>query len=465
VSGPARRGEGQVRELLREAAVLVTTSCYAPQCTGAAPYVTDLAKALVREGARVRVVTAHPRPVGSMAPEAGRRRPGIRDGWTREVLDGVEVRRVPTYAPSSPTPLPPLRAALRELSFLPTALREVRRARPDVVVACFPAVAPAVLGVAVARLRKTPWILLAQEDLATGMGRHTARGLPAGLVRWFCSDAAHVVLPCPRLGERLSAVVPHCPVSVVPEWSRPELLVPHDAHGDEEDRRRWRELLDWRGRFVVAHTGGLGTGQGLEELLPVLEVLALSHPGVLFSLIGDGERRLVLERAARRLPNLQVLPPVLAGEYPLVLRAADVLLVHEGAGSASGRTPRKLASYFAAGRPVLAVVRAGSAAAVAVDGSGAGVVVPAGDARALGEALSILRSDPVLRERLGLAGRSHGEGRLRPEVPLSRLTSLVAVALSGSRARGVEQGAAGRGVLTVRLPDSPLAGEAGRGPR
>ncbi|MDQ1292796.1 MAG: colanic acid biosynthesis glycosyl transferase WcaI [Actinomycetota bacterium] len=464
MSAPGHHSDGQVRELLRDAAVLVTTSCYAPQCTGAAPYVTDLAKALAREGARVRVITARPHPMGSEGPEGGRGRPGIRGGWTREVLDGVEVRRVPTYAPSSPTPL---RAALGAFSFLPTAVREVRDARPDVVVACFPAVAPAVLGVAVARLRKAPWILLSQEDLAAGADRHTARGLPAGLVRWFCAEAAHVVLPCPRLGERLSAVVPRCPVSVVPAWSRPELLIPRDARGEEEDRRKWRELLDWRGRFVVAHTGGLGPGRGLEELLPVLEGLALSHPGVLFSLIGDGERRLALERAARRLPNLQVLPPARAEEYPLVLRAADVLLVHEGAGLVSARTPRKLASYLAAGRPVLAVVRAGSAAAAAVDGSGAGVVVPAGDARALGEALSILRSDPVLCERLGSAGRSHCERRLRPEIPLSRLTSLVAWALSGSRERGVEEGPARRraGVRTVRLPDSPSVGEADREPR
>jgi len=433
---------------LRDAAVLVTTSCYAPECTGSAPYVTDLAESLAGRGARVRVVTAHPHRPGNRRPAR------TRNTWTREVRNGVDVRRVPTYLPERPGPA---RALLRELSFLPAAVREVRGPAPDVVVACLPSLSAAVLGAAVARWRKVPWLLLAHQDPAAGPEGHRARGLPAGPGRWVCTGAAHVVLPCPGLVPAVSALAPGCPVSVVPGWAGQELLAPADPRLEEECRSLWRERLDWRGRFVVAHTGDLGARQGLEELLPLLEGLLGSHPGVLFCLVGDGERRPALERAARRLPNLQVLAPVPDADYPKVLRAADVLLVHERAALPQDRAPRKLASYLAAGRPVLAVVRPDSPGARAVDRSGAGVVVPAGDAPALAAALTILRSDPVLRERLGLAGRAHCEEHLRPGAPLARLASLVAGVLTGEGDRTGPDG-----IRTIRLPDTQVLPECDR---
>jgi glycosyltransferase involved in cell wall biosynthesis len=60
---------------------------------------------------------------------------------------------------------------------------------------------------------------------------------------------------------------------------------------------------------------------------------------------------------------------------------------------------------FDQGVPVIATTAVGAAAGGLVQHERTGLVVPAGDARALADALRRLHGDPALRERLGTAAR------------------------------------------------------------
>jgi glycosyltransferase involved in cell wall biosynthesis len=192
-----------------------------------------------------------------------------------------------------------------------------------------------------------------------------------------------------------------------------------DLTGVERRRARQstRKGLTWHGRFVIVHTGNIGIRQGLEELSGALRRLAEVQPDVLVSFIGNGNRRQALVHATAGLPNVEIRDPVPPDQLFAVLLASDLLLVSERSDGADITVPSKLTSYFAAARPVLAVVSEGSATGAEVLRSGAGVLVDPGDPLGFTAAVALLRGDPAERARLGDAGL-----RFVAAQALSRLT-------------------------------------------
>jgi glycosyltransferase involved in cell wall biosynthesis len=87
--------------------------------------------------------------------------------------------------------------------------------------------------------------------------------------------------------------------------------------------------------------------------------------------------------------------------------------------------PSKLTSYFAAGRPVLAVVDPAGVTANEVRFSGAGVVVPQGDPPKFVAALRRLLDDPDFAAKLSAAGPVHCERHLSSAAGLTAISNLV----------------------------------------
>jgi colanic acid biosynthesis glycosyl transferase WcaI len=209
-------------------------------------------------------------------------------------------------------------------------------------------------------------------------------------------------------------------VIVLPDWtSLPSMEVRVDLTGVERRRARQstRKALAWHGRFVIVHTGNIGIRQGLEDLAGALRRMAEVQPDVLVSFIGNGNRRQALIGATAGLSNVEIRDPVPPDQLFSVLLASDLLLVSERSDGADITIPSKLTSYFAAARPVLAVVNEASAAAAEVLRSGAGVLVDPGDPLGFTAAVALLRGDPAERARLGDAGL-----RFVAAEALSRLT-------------------------------------------
>jgi glycosyltransferase involved in cell wall biosynthesis len=204
-----------------------------------------------------------------------------------------------------------------------------------------------------------------------------------------------------------SVALPADDLIVLPDWnSLPSMEVRVDLTGVERRRARQgtRKALAWHGRFVIVHTGNIGIRQGLEELAGALRRLAEVQPDVTVAFIGNGNRRQTLVQATTGLANVEIRDPVPPDQLFAVLLAADLLLVSERSDGGDITVPSKLTSYFAAARPVLAVVDEGSATAGEVQRSGAGVLVDPGDPLGFTAAVALLRADPAERARLGDAG-------------------------------------------------------------
>ncbi|MGQ0535424.1 MAG: glycosyltransferase family 4 protein [Methanobacteriota archaeon] len=149
----------------------------------------------------------------------------------------------------------------------------------------------------------------------------------------------------------------------------------------------------------VVYAGRLVEGKGILEL--VESVRRLRSDGIAAELLVAGEGPLasaIDERAGPWLHRLGY-----RDDLPAVIKACDLLALP----SELEGTPRSITAAMAAGVPVVATRVGGIPDQIGDDE--AGLLVPAGDGRALAEALRRALSDADLRRELGAAGAKRAE--------------------------------------------------------
>jgi glycosyltransferase involved in cell wall biosynthesis len=212
----------------------------------------------------------------------------------------------------------------------------------------------------------------------------------------------------------------------VPNWAR----LARPSLSPAETRRRFGWPVDLQ---VVLHAGNMGLKQGLEQVVEAARLAAVRGEQVRFVLAGDGSQAGTLRAMGAGLPTLDFLPVQPDGLHASLLAAADVLLLSERATQLDMSLPSKLASYFAAGRPIVAAVALAGTSAQEVERAGAGLMVPAGEPGAILDALAHLRADDELAGRTAAAGPPYAEANLGAAACLARAAAVVdAVAGDGS---------------------------------
>jgi len=169
----------------------------------------------------------------------------------------------------------------------------------------------------------------------------------------------------------------------------------------------WRETLRDLGDFVLVWAGSLRRFHHVE--LAVDAIVRLRREGCSVGLLvaGDGQDRARLEHVvvdqgvSRWVRFVGQIP---ATEMPSLLRNADAALVTGARGQEFHYSPLKLREYLAMELPVV-VPRLGEIERMVDDGC-TGLLYEAGDADALAEKVRRLVDDPILRRRIGEAGRS-----------------------------------------------------------
>jgi glycosyltransferase involved in cell wall biosynthesis len=187
-----------------------------------------------------------------------------------------------------------------------------------------------------------------------------------------------------------------------------------------------RERLGWRQDvFTVVHTGNMGLKQGLDNVVAAAAAADRRGLKVEFALVGDGSQRATLQSLATGVRSLRFVDPVDEETYPLVLAAADALLVNERADMVEMSLPSKLTSYLSAGRPVLAAVPPNGWTAAVLDASAAAVRVAPEAPEALLDAATQLADDEVRRDRLSAAALAYSQSRYGAEAALGRYADVV----------------------------------------
>lgn len=396
--------------------VLIIGINYLPERTGIAPYTAGMARGLSNDF-DVKVLTTHPHyPDWSFDEE--------NPAWRSDEPDGdVKVSRLRHYVPSNAT------GATRILSEATFAARAAvaQGKRADAIVC----VTPGLLPVATGHLLGKVWGVhvgvvvqdlysraFAELDLFGGRLNGAVHRLEERLLR----SADGVVAIHPKMAETIATQygVERSRLTSIPNWSH----VGTPTH----ESRAVRHDLGWSDdELVILHAGNMGAKQGLEH---VVESARLADDGdrrIRFVLMGGGSRRGALEAASADVEALTIMDGVSDRQFANVLAAADVLLLHERPGLQEMCAPSKLTSYFAAGRPILAVTEENSAAAMEMGASQAGIVVrPGSEADYISAAIALTEVD---QEALCSRARAYAKDTLSEPNALARYRAWVTTLL------------------------------------
>ena len=384
------------------------------------PKMHVLAKGLVSRGHQVKVITGFPN-----YPQ-GRIYPGYRQKlWLKEVMDEVEVVRLPLYPDHSRSAV---KRSAHYMSFaLSAAILGPFFAMPaDVVFVYHPPSTLAIPALVMKVLGRAPLVYEIQDMwpetlAATGITRSS---LVTKGVDWLCRlayrQSTAITIISPGFKRNLMAKgVPSEKIHVMMNWGYEgefELASP--------DKELARELR-MEGRFNVVYAGNMGPAQGLGNVLDAAALLS-DLPDVQFVLLGDGVELPELQEKAKtlRLSNMRFIPRLPMEKMPSIYPLAQVMLIHLTNDPLFEITiPGKTQSYLASGRPLLVSVK-GDAADLVLE-AGAGIASQPSNPESLADAVRQLYNMPESRrEAMGSAGREFYESNLTPEVLISRYEEL-----------------------------------------
>lgn len=266
--------------------------------------------------------------------------------------------------------------------------RILRQYRPDIVHAHDPhAVAMAATALSFGAVAPAPPLVASR--------RVDFRLAGNSFSRWKYRQVAHFIAASGAIRDILVRDgIPPAQVSVV-----------HDGI-DVARVQRWPSA-DLRTAFWLPHgvpvavnVGALVAHKGQKFLLDAWPLVMRDVPDAHLVILGEGELRRPLEHQVKELHlERAVRLPGFRDDVLSLVRSADLFVmssVTEGLGSA-------VLDAMALGLAVVGT-RAGGIPEAVVDGE-TGLLVAPGDARALAAAIARLLKDPLLRERLGHAGR------------------------------------------------------------
>lgn len=379
---------------------------FPPESNAPAARVHELARALVRLGHELHVVTGQPNhPRGVVYP-------GYRAAeYRRDDRDGIQVHRVPTFPAANRGVL------LRGLGYAAMPAAQVAYAASklpplDLVLATSPQIFTGLAGLTLARLRRLPFVLEVRDlwpESIVSVGalpaRHPVIRALESLEHRLYRGAAGIVSVTDSFVAHFHAHgVDPARVAVIKNGADLDLFDPDTAPAPL--RARLGVPAD---ALLVLFCGTIGMAHDV-GLLARAAALAPADLPARFVIVGDGAGRpeLAAEIAALGVADrVHLLPAVPRAEVPALLAAADVsAVVLRDSPTFAGVLPSKIFEAMAMRRPILLGVR-GEAQAL-VEHARAGLAFTPGDPAALLSGLRALAQlGPAGRAAMGAAARDH----------------------------------------------------------
>jgi glycosyltransferase involved in cell wall biosynthesis len=383
--------------------ILFFSHYFPPESNAPASRTYENCKLWVHAGHEVTVITCAPN-----CPE-GKVYDGYKNElYAREVVDGIDVRRVWTYIAANEGTV---RRIFNYVSYMVSAfLCSFLVKRPDIVIATSPQFFCGWAGVLSRFFRRVPFILEIRDlwpESIVAVGAMRVSRL-VRVLEWLekimYASADHIVTVGDGYRRRLleKGVLTER-VSVIMNGVSRDLFTP--CAPDEA----LKQQLGVAGKFVCGYTGTIGMACGLEIVLEAAHKLKeRGIKDIVLMLVGDGASRKSLEKQAheRALDNVIFTGRQPKEKMPEFLSISDVCLVHLRKSELFTTVmPSKIFEMAGMARPIINGV-AGFAAEF-IDEARAGINIEPENSEQLIEALLKLRKAHELREALGHAGREY----------------------------------------------------------
>ncbi|WP_337846534.1 glycosyltransferase family 4 protein [Sphingomonas sp.] len=402
--------------------ITVLNHYYSPEVNAPASRWSEMARAWVRAGHEVTVVTCAPNhPAGQLYP-------GYRNRlFQRETIDGVEVIRLWTFLAANEGFLPRIANYVSYLASV--ALQRWRLPPADVVISTSPQFFCGLAG-RLLRSRRRPWVLEIRDlwpESIIAVGAMKRSALIRALERieaYAYRKADLVVAVTDSFVAHIRARRPAGPIAVVKNGVDLSLFTP----AAPDAIAAFRAAHGLEGKFVAAYVGTHGMAHGLDAVIDAAERLR-DRSDIAFLMVGAGaeKERLTAEAARRGLSNIVMLGQQPKAMMPVIWCASDAALVLlRGLDTFKSVIPSKMFEAMALRIPMVLGVE-GEARAL-MEAGGAGIAITPESGAELAAAVEQLASDPALAARLGASGRAHVEAEFdREKLALAYLAEVEAL--------------------------------------
>jgi colanic acid biosynthesis glycosyl transferase WcaI len=323
---------------------LIISQVYVPDPASVGQHVADAAAEMARRGYRTIVYTA-----SRGYDDPSRRYPA------REVLDGVEVRRLPfsSFGKSSIA----VRLLAQSIFLLQAAVLGIcTRGLCGVMVSTSPPFC-GIAGVIIGGIRRVPvkyWLMDLNPDQMVAMKLLPASSLPVRIFdafnRAILRHSASVIVLDRFMAARVLHKLPGVAtkLEVMPPW-------PHDNHLENlaHSDNPFRQARVSPGKLAIMYSGNHSAANPLRTLLDAAKRLESDPRLLVISIGGGGAKSEVEDRIAAGASNIVSLPYQPLDQLRFSLSAADVHVVSIGSDVVGIVHPCKVYGAMAVSRPIL----------------------------------------------------------------------------------------------------------------
>ncbi len=379
--------------------ILMVVAYFPPEIGSAAHVYSDLARAFLKRGHEVDIITSYPRKYNMNAADLSR------DVPAEEVMEGISVHRV-----QHPHTRDNIIIRGLEHFLLPGYyFRKYRQLKKkfDICLFYIPPLPLYYLAKKIKQHDGTPSVLNFQDfhpQELTDVGV-LKNPLMIRLLEYIEREAyTHA---------DYMSVLSHGGIDYIRKRGGDPGKISHIYNGlllSDQDKNFSRQTFKKKegieNKFLISYAGILSPFQGIDNILDAAGQL-LDSPDIIFYIVGDGMIKEQLGQRIRdeHLTNVTLMPLQPRDEYYNIVSSSDINLISLDERMKAPCVPGKTINLFAAGKPVIAIVAGDSETAYVMGLIDRDLVVRPGDTPALKNTIIRLKQDAERRTGTGLAQR------------------------------------------------------------
>jgi glycosyltransferase involved in cell wall biosynthesis len=392
--------------------ILMVVAYFVPEIGSAAHVYFDLAKAFVKKGHEVHVLTSYPREFNLDKNDMGK------EFLFEENIDGINVHRVKHF---SVRDLELFRGL--EHFYLPIQYYYHYKKlgiKCDVSLIYIPPLPFYYFAKLLKRYDGTPSVLNyqdfhPQELIDVNYGGIKKNPIMIKLLEYIERQSY-------KNADHITVLSEGGIKYVVDRGANPE-KVTHIYNGTNlEDIEKYRNRADFKelegieDKFLISYAGILSPFQGLDNILDVAKKLQ-DHSDIIFYIVGDGMAREGLEKRIldENISNVKLSPFKPREEYYNIVNSSDISLVSLDKRMKAPCLPGKLTNLLAMEQAIIGIVSEEIETASFIKNSESGIVVEPGDINGFKDAILKFKENLLIKEDFKRKGRLYFENMMALE--------------------------------------------------
>ena len=196
----------------------------------------------------------------------------------------------------------------------------------------------------------------------------------------------------------------------------------------KEENHLYNELHLDPNAFYVVYAGNLGKVQGVDVIVESARLLE-SRNDIKFLIFGNGSEEERIKSSIQNTNNIIYFPLQPVSKVSEVYSLGAISIIPCKAGTGGSGMPSKTWSIMATGTAIIASFDLGGEMERTINESGCGLCVKAGDAKALADAIVMLKEKPDLLNIMSTNSRKYAENEVNKEQAVKKYIESISKAV------------------------------------